>query len=219
MDEARTKRKFDELLSDEVQDEMQLRALLGAAKRTGLMFYEVATQDKEKAREHGLKNRYFFVTSDRKKAKQVVRLLNGYLEKKVAVSGKDKSSEDNLPKFDCLFEVQEKKLQELTPDASEESLKTFLLEHEKAYDLIFVEAQKRLSVLNKGILNSVMKQAKESNRNEKVLGAVKNKLIKRLYCSQVQGKKVQAQIYDKEAPSQNAVIFKGQQQKRTRERG
>lgn len=213
MDKEKAKKKFDRLLTEDVQNEMQLRALLGAAQKTGLMFYEVATKDKDKAQSCGLKNRYFFVTSDKKKAAKVVQLLNGYLKNK---QKKEKGEEP--PKFDCLFEVQEKKLQELTPDGSPETLKAFMLENEKAYDLIFVEAQKRLSILNKGILKAGMRRARQSNKNEKTLKAIQRNFIKRLYRAQVSGKKVRAQIYDREAPSQNTVQIRATQQNRERER-
>lgn len=206
------------LLSNDVQEEMELRARLGLKKRPELNFYAVAASKKTKVKSDSLRSYYIFVTTNDKKAQRAGQIIADELKKQLNKNRKDWAEQDrSSPKFDILFEIQESKLLLLSPDRSE-NFESFKNEFQKTSDLLYVEAEKRLSVLNKGILHSAMKTVRTESRNQEYIQKVKNNLIKRLYRAQIHGKDVQVQVYDKNAPSKEQVVLQSQQKDRTRER-
>lgn len=203
-------KKLSVLLNEDVQKEMELRARMGLRLRPELKFYGICSSSKNKPENSQTLPHYLFVTTDEKKANKAQEIICDALQSRT-------HSEKEHPKFDILFEIQESKLLLLSPDKAD-SFEAFKNEFQKTNDLLTVEAEKRLSALNKGILNSAVKKAGVKNKNTELLKKFKSQLINRLYRAQVHGKEVRVKVYDKNAPSQEPIVMKSQQQDRTRER-
>lgn len=203
-------KKLSVLLDQDVQKEMELRARMGLKLRPELKFYGICSSSKNEPKNSENLPHYLFVTTDEKKANKAREIISDALQSR-------NQSEKEHPKFDILFEIQESKLLLLSPEKAE-SFEAFKNEFQKTNDLLTVEAEKRLSVLNKGILNSAVKKAGAKNKNTELLKKFKDQLINRLYRAQVHGKEVRVKVYDKNAPSQEPVVMQSQQQDRTRER-
>lgn len=203
-------KKLSVLLDKDIQKEMELRARMGLRVRPDLKFYGICSSSKNKPENSQILPHYLFVTTDEKKANKAQEIICDALQSRT-------HSEKEHPKFDILFEIQESKLLLLSPDKAD-SFEAFKNEFQKTNDLLAVEAEKRLSVVNKGILNSAVKKAGVKNKNTELLKKFKSQLINRLYRAQVHGKEVRVKVYDKNAPSQEPIVMKSQQQDRTRER-